>query len=377
MLRKISHGLLAFLYPTLLISGAMSVGLALVFGSPTPIKQALDKSGVYNVAVDTALSKVKQDTEVNSLPVTDPGFQAVIKQTIPPDYLKSTTENVITGTYDWLNGKTAAPSFSVDLTKVKTDLANNLAIYGSERLASLPACASNSTAQDFDPITASCVPAGYNAAGAATQIRDQVLQNTDLFKQTNFSAQDLKNERGEPVLTKYQAIPALFKMFVWGAWITLALALLVGVGMVFTAETRRRGVRGVGISSAVCGALLVGLALGLKFAFSRLATQMTGGEGADIIKVNAFNIVKVLTDNVANWWLWFGIALVVIGVAMAVIQHFTGPRAEKPPKADKPEKEATEDMKLPPYLEDDKKPEVANPKPPAAKPKSKKVTISG
>src|SRR5262245_21264433 len=106
----------------LLFMTVVSSVLVLTF-TPAHIKQWLKNGNVYSVIIDnltkqgrTSVAETSADgsTQDNS---TD--LKAAIKKTVTPQFLQTSTEQLIDGVTPWLQGKTAQPAFAIDVRTVK------------------------------------------------------------------------------------------------------------------------------------------------------------------------------------------------------------------------------------------------------------------
>src|SRR3990167_5617952 len=108
------------------------------FGSPEPIKQALQDTQAYDRVVPAI---VESSARSNDNPVfSDPNVQKLAEKAFPAATIEQQTGILIDSLYVWLNGDIPAPQFNIDLSKERARLAEQLSIYAIERLSQLPVC---------------------------------------------------------------------------------------------------------------------------------------------------------------------------------------------------------------------------------------------
>ena len=118
-IKRLIRGMSAWTLSFSLYMLASFTVLMLTVLSAQYIKTTLYKSNVYQnivpATLDLAATK-SGDSSANSLsdtidPKTIKQLEPVVASAISPQFLQSTTEQVIDGLYAWLNGKTTEPSF--------------------------------------------------------------------------------------------------------------------------------------------------------------------------------------------------------------------------------------------------------------------------
>src|SRR5476649_1346393 len=110
--------------------------------------------------------------------LTNPIVKSAADATFTPQFVQKNTEQVLDGTYDWLDGKTPVPDFQIDLTSTKIAFANNVAAAVQKQLAGLPVCTAAQTqalAANFDALSATCLPKGITAESAASTVQSNIL----------------------------------------------------------------------------------------------------------------------------------------------------------------------------------------------------------
>ncbi len=299
-----------------------------MFGHPAPLKQALDKSGIYSSVVGDLLKQDQgnKQSDNSNVPVNNPAVQAVIKQAFPASFLQTQTEKVLDAVYGWVDGGRPALQFSVDLSGAKASLANGLGQYASSRLATLPTCTPDALPSgDIDAFTATCLPAGFDKNAAAAQARDNIL-NGDFLKDSQLT-QDTKQGDGKPLAQGLQKAPDAYRHIRGGIISAGVLAALLAVGVVFLSATWRVGVRKVSVIAITVGATSAIFALLSSFAVRRVLQKIESHPGANTsLHQHVGAVAQQLVDDVHSHWLVYGIVLIVGGVAALVALKLTAPK---------------------------------------------------
>ncbi len=320
--------------------------IVMVVGTPVHIKSILRTSNIYSSAVDNVLKQAQKSTDQstnNDLPINDPAIQKAVKSSFSPALIQSSTENIIDGTYHWLDGKTAKPDFRVDLTSAKQSFIQSVADISGQRLAALPVCTRaqlQTLTGDIDPFTAPCRPANLNIVAQKQKIIQDLSTNKDFLADPVITADTLKNNGDQQSLfDKASAAPKFHRLSNFSPWLLGVLALLFGAAVVFLHDTKQRGLRSVSISLISVGVLVVGTSLLSKWLFNK-AISPTGTIGKSLVGNNfqqsAVNALNSLMQLINKQLIWFGISYIVIGAAILIALRFTRPNKQPESAEHKP-----------------------------------------
>jgi hypothetical protein len=311
----LSSGLLKITLFSLALAGAGWM----TFGTPDNLKKAADESKLYDSAVTNVLDAAKQDAQSQTdtqLPLDDPKLEQVAKDAFPPELLSKNSGSIIDGFYAWLQGKSESPQFSVDLTQAKQQLATGVADYAKQRYEGLPPCTIQQL-QAIDPNNVDAFEVNCRVPGLASDtVYQRVLgeiQNSDGFLQdTTFTADDLpKDEQGRSVTDNLAAAPDLYNLFKSLPWILGILSVLFGVGVLFLSETKRRGLRSLGITLLGTGIfLLIGSWL-IGWAFK----QINNTQG-DAFQNSLIDALSSLVNTYNGNLLKFVLAYILVGAGI-------------------------------------------------------------
>lgn len=308
-----------------------------VFGSPNKIKTDLAKSGVYDALVTNLVQQTSRGNP--EAPVAEPStagqtqLQQAIKESLPPSYIEKQINGVLDGVYAWVNGKTAEPEFKIDLTQFHTNLVNNIVAQSQKYAASLPVCNSQSQiSPDFDPFGMTCLPAGTTPEQIAAQTRQQLL-TSDLFKNTIITPADLTKD--EPLSKKLAPAKTTRKVLNIAILASAGLVLLTAAGAVFLSRPWRKGIRRVAISCITVGASSAVLAVGSSYLLKYMSKNINQN-GDQVLQSKLLDAARLLGDDLRNWWVGFGIVLVIIGVGSLIAMAATKPDEKKTPETPQP-----------------------------------------
>ena len=358
ILKRVLVGISASLLASILLTFGFFWSLHQVIGTPGPVKTVLRQSGLYESGVGAALDQAqkdqKNDTNENkdNIPVNQPQVRTIIEQAFPPSFLQTQIEQVIDHTYAWLNGKDAQLAFSIDFTSAKAQLASGMGSYAEQRLNTLPVCTAVDTslpANDIDPFTAACRPAGFDVHAASTKVQDNI-QNGDFLKDTKIDANSLKNDQGKSLNDQLKAVPHAYQRAIMAMYTAGVLALGLAAVVIFLSVERRTGIRRVAIIAISTGAISTLLAWLGSWGVHRAAIEFTKTQSAaQPLQQKVIRAVELLTSDLRAWWMGYGILLLVLGIAALVSLHFLKPNAAEQAEvlARAPEPVKTEGSKKP------------------------------
>lgn len=325
ILRKFAVFIACTLLPLALISFGVLFSLHQVLGSPNHIENALDQSGIYS---SVAANIVQQATSNSGQNLDASGQQAVqnaVSSAISPGYVKSQTNNALQGIYDWLQGKSNSLSFSIDLSSVKGRLADTMAQQAEQRAAALPACSlqqlQGMDPNNIDPLTVSCLPPGVTPAQVGAQARQQVV-SSDFYKTGKLTPSNL-NQNGKSLQQQLQPVANNYKRVSQAMTWSGVAAVLLTAGAILLSKPWQRGTKraariylSIGITSAV-------LAFAASWVLNTVSDKLAAHNGANAeIQGKIVKVIQLLTSDLRNWWLWYGIALAVMGIAGLVAIRF-------------------------------------------------------
>ncbi len=282
---------------------------------PTHIKKWLADSGVYNnapaIVVDSMLKQEKASV------LKDPAVQNIAKETFSPSFLQSTTEEVIDGTFLWLDQKATKPEFSVDLNQLNNTLSEKIRAYLKARYESLPPCTTPPTVAP-DLFTMTCKPKGaFDIDTALRAGEGKFLGSNEITSVNVLSGDNFRiggGDQKQTIQESFVEAPKVYKNLKLAQIVFGVIALLSALGVVFLSKQRLRGLRKVAITCLSSG-VLFGVAIwagqaGIKKAESKIALNDT-----PLAQEIALKFVRSASRGIAMQ----GYKIVVVLLAVSVV----------------------------------------------------------
>ena len=246
--RGIARWGLAFFIGTFLSAWIFVATLNATVANREVVKNWLAQSGVYKHALDNTL-RVTADQSGSLMDLTtNTTLQQALTKTFDSTYIQQYTNKVIDATYDWVEGKAPAITFSIPVQEKSAEFSANLAAEIKPKIEMLPPC--NSRIGNLNANQITCIPTGVSADDYAKQLAQPSSSNG--FLNTPITQDNLRS----PI--QLSALPALAQAMHMLLW-----ALPIAV--------------------AVCGALFV-LASDAKLAgLGRLGRQLTINAGLVLV----------------------------------------------------------------------------------------------
>ncbi len=319
---------------------------------PNYIKSWTQKSGLYESLPSALLSQAgkeeaKQQDKSEDVSFSNPLVQEAAKSALTPDFLKQSTEQIVNGSFKWLEGSIAKPDFSIDVSSVKQSFADSLGNLLKKRYEALPACAATQLPSTTDPFTIDCRPAvGLDIDQVVTSEKNKLLNNEDFLPDKNLTADNINigGDNDPQKLSDNKDIPKAYQLFHLLPVIFGGLALLSGIGVIFLASSKRVGLRKIGWRLSLAGFLSLILfslgALGLT-KVSNLATTQGADAAVTAYKdILAKGLTAIRTDSVKLGAITAGITL-ILGVVLLVVTRDKEEKTDKKSESKTPDLSAT------------------------------------
>jgi hypothetical protein len=330
--RRSLLALIAALFSALLILTAIDFGILGVVGSPVPVKKILSESGIYNSVVSSALDQAKKSSSGGSeVSLMDPLVKKAAEDSFNPQVVQSSTEKVIDGIYNWLDGKSAQPDFNVDLSSVKADFAEKAASAAKFHADSLPICTTVPTTTD--PFSATCLPRGVTSVQVGEQAKNDVLNGQGFLDNPTLTADSVKNpDTGQSVFdNKLKDAPKRYQTFKKAPFVLAILTLLAAIAIIFLSQTKRRGVRRVGITLTIIGGLLFFFAWAFSKGVEKQVIPMIKLDNS-VLQLSVRRLASDAVHQIAHNYLIFGGVYLALGVLAIIVSMLIG-RNKKTPEA--------------------------------------------
>lgn len=177
IMRSIARWGLIFLISTFVSVGILIATLNATIANRDVVKQWLATSGVYKQGLGSTLQVSADNQSSSSLMdvITANTLQQALVKTFDAAYIQQHTNKVIDATYNWLEGKSQAITFSVPVQERAADFNANLAAEIKPTLQALPPCTSK--LGNLNPSKVSCIPSGVSIDDYAKQLAQPSSDN--------------------------------------------------------------------------------------------------------------------------------------------------------------------------------------------------------
>lgn len=261
----------------------------------------LAQSGVYSNLLTTLLSSnpaTEQQLSPAGSSISRDTVKTALVQTLPPSFVRQSTEYALDSAYNWLDGKQSTIQFEINATGYKEAFVQNLAAQLEPQLAAMPRCNSLSEFNSADP---TCLPPGTTAAQAANSIAIDASNRIGLFDRP-FNTQNLSdlsqsNNPSSPTpASPSTQLPEIIKLMrMWLLWLP-AIALLSGSLMVLLSQHKLKAAKH--LAGRLTFGLAVACALGLAVAYFGRDLKLTSYIGGSSTAVTA-NLAEPILHQAA------------------------------------------------------------------------------
>ncbi len=323
-MKRIFLILVSFFFRFSLFFGLTLLALVLVVGNKNTFKQTLGEVGAYERFTQSVIdsSKNSGNNNPNSIPLGDPQIQEIIRQSLDTKSLSSISEGFIDSGFAWLNGETEDVEFSADLTTNKQVLADGVANYAVNRIASLDPCETPPT--DTSVFTVECNPTGIDLGELKQDISKTIFDDKTVFSNNRLTLDNLpKTSSGLAFTEQYADFPKYFQIIKVLPYIILSIASACAVIIIFTARTRRRGLKTVGYSLITTAVIMAITPLIYIYVLPAI------GFGAPNFNSNDQSVSSIVNDGISKLYSAFNIMIInvalqtlVVGFVLVIIAKF-------------------------------------------------------
>lgn len=232
------------------------------FVTPNYLLESAKNNGLYEAAAEELIQTTiqEQGNEVSGVAISDDRFKNALQNVITPELLQSQAEIIVLATYDWLEGDTDRPTFTLNVNNQREVLAGELARLAAEELESLPVCTSPGQVQvNSSENIPTCKPPGFDLQETESDIKSALLNSADFFSETQISSEEIfNNDDNNQTQVNWQEGPRQFER-AQNSWIFGIVFVAFGVGIVALLSGSRRST----VHLFSMQLLLVGLAVGV------------------------------------------------------------------------------------------------------------------
>jgi hypothetical protein len=306
-----------YLVATFFFLSANVFALFMVFNAPN-LKDTLKEQGTYDKIVPAVLSTATYSPEaVGQLPLNEPWVKDATQKAFPASDLEQKGNTAIDGTFNWLEGKTDKPGFTLDFTNNKQNLGTEIGKATENRLAALPRCGLNNFPDSIDAFKLSCLPPGYSASALGSQVSSDIVKDQTFLKNPVISS-DKFTFNPETTANKVNPLDQLSGLRTFYQhrqlymWLLPFLTVFCAVLGYFLATNRYRALKRLTRSFMASGVGLLIFALFLGFGIDHI-TKLAAGD--TVTKEIAGPLLRDLAHQARMIYLVFA----VIGIVLAII----------------------------------------------------------
>lgn len=345
--KKILKGIAIYLSSAFLVLVLFMLAYFTVFATvtanPDKVKGIISQSGIYPKVTPVVLENLTkpvqgegQGVQPDELPLQNEMVKNAAIKVFDPQFVQTNLESAIDGTYTWLNGQAPKPAFNIDLAGAKSRFAQELADEAGARVEMLPLCTlqQQRELQETDLLSLPCKPRNVNIEVLKAEFISSVNNDENFLKETNVSAENLKDESGKSTLDNYKDLPKAFQLGKDLPYILGVIALILGAVIVFLSETKREGLKKLFKIFLITGVFVVLI----PFAFNALVGGLNNGsDGAsdNVVKELLVPVLDKFVESAAKVYYIVGAVYLLIAAGL-----FAGYKKLEPP-AVSPKKESS------------------------------------
>lgn len=240
------------------------------------IKQALKDENVYATIVPAAL-KTTASTNISTgpVPLKEPWVLNAANTAFPASDLEQKTNTAIDSTFEWLDGKTDKPAFTIDLSSNKAAFATQVGEYAQNRYAGLPVCSRSSLPDTSDPLAINCRVPYINPSTVGSTLSQQVTTDKNflanpVISSTNASLNPVNQAAQTDPFKNLDGLRSIYQsrtLILWGLPMLILLCTGIGIGL---AMDRARALRHLSRAFLFNTVSLIAIGLLLGVGFNRL-----------------------------------------------------------------------------------------------------------
>lgn len=307
-----------YLVASLFFLSASFFVLFSVFNSSN-LKDTFRAQKTYDKIVPAVLSTASYPVEAaGQLPLKEKWVEEATKRAFPKSDLEQKGSAAIDGTFDWLEGKTEKPEFTLDFTANKQNLSTEIGKETETRLSSLPRCGLNSLPESIDAFKLNCLPPGYSARALGAQVASEISQDRTFLKDPVITADDF-TFNPETTANKVNPLDQLsgLRLFYQNRdllrWLLPLLTVLFAALGVFLASDHSRALKRLARSFLASGVGLLVFALLMGIGFSQ-ATKLAAGDA--VTRDIASPVLVSLVNQARNIYLVFAVVGIVLAIGL-------------------------------------------------------------
>lgn len=315
------------LFASLLVF-AFSTSSNLAFTNRHQVEKWLNDSNLYGSFVESAIDQADQTAgtdQSGGISLSDAAVKQAAQSSFSSSVLQKDVQTFLNSNYAWLNGKTAKPAFSVDLSDAKQNFGDRVGQYVKAYLSGLPACSAAQAAkinsQTADPLTLECRPANLDPDKTGAQVTQQIADSDAFLSDPVITADNINpgsSMDGEPApyYQRFSALPSVYQIAVKIPWIAGAVTLFSAAAIVIIASRRRKAVKVLTVIFALAGLIMVSTKLVSDRAFHIMEKHIFNASNVGELQKAMTVFFHHLENQLVKIDLWFGVGYLLVAVVL-------------------------------------------------------------
>ena len=358
--RRGALGLCTLLLLVSLLGLAKTSSSNAAFGKPDKLKVWIGQSDFYKQFIDYTLSQAQKSVgEDSSLSAAfrSSGVRKAAETALPKEDFQKKVDTIIDANYAWLEGKTAKPTFFIDLTANKQAFSKQVGEAARSRLETLQVCnipqlEQFKNSQSVNPFTTPCQPAILDIDTEVNQLVTQINNSNNFLKNPVITAEAInptQATQGQPYYLKLSSAPKLYKFSKSLPIVFAVLAILSVAAIILLAPERRRAVRRIAICLLLAGILLIATDYLWHSVVNKAEHNLITGADTAQLQKSISSIGDKATTQLTKVNTEFGTAFIIIAVGLFASLFATRDRDDTPrPTRPAPVQRPTIGKKSPP-----------------------------
>ena len=156
---------------------------------------------------------------------------------------------MLDGSYDWLEQKTSTLVFNLDFSLEKKIFIDAMGAEGLAKISGLPTCQNSESSEDFDPFSATCLPAGTNASALMDSFKAEIANSESVLPDTTLNSSDItvdQDGQKKPIDVAFSEAPVWYGYLASSPIIIAALVLINSALIVLLSKPKLRGFKTLG-----------------------------------------------------------------------------------------------------------------------------------
>lgn len=325
IIRRMIHALTVGLLGLSLALGIAAATVALIVADRDNIKSWPLDAGIYPKITGQILDSTNRanaegpgrqeaselDRALEDSPLDRDRLEDALDEVFTPSYWQIKFESLVDSFYDWLDGSRNELQFNIVFNDRNEELAAAMETELAKQLADYPVCSSATGLDDFDPITASCLPRGLSASRAASQFAAD-LKEDDFLADARLSSDEIEWDQDF-----IEHAPATFASIKNLPFPVGLVVLVLAAVAIFTDKSRLRGIKKTGQLLFGMGLIawlgfFVGNRIGAGFELASNPDNASEQALAEVLQP----LIKVAFNDFTTTGLWVSLTVVIAGTLL-------------------------------------------------------------